>query len=176
MDLDIDSIFRSVAKFGGSDGGRAAKRREVGPYARSAHLLQAPSLHSPPLSHADAPISLPLHLTPLQCAGATSFEGRDKKRWEAKTLESLGVQVKNKVKMPYKMFKGVSKARKEREEKAAQEAKLAGIVTARPGETGGSSNKRAKKEGGGRGERNRQAEDEPVPDNIRGPVMHLKRR
>ncbi len=108
----------------------------------------------------------PIFLTPFSSsAGASTFEGRDRKAWEAKNLRDLGVDIKHKVKMPYKMFQGVRKAQKVREKKRVEEAKAAGLVLP------------SKKDKGGRDERRRFGggadDDDPTPDNIRGPVMYL---
>lgn len=73
--------------------------------------------------------------------------------------------------MPFKMYQGVMKARKERAAKAEDEAKLAGLVTGR-GEGSSKAAKAAKR----REERQRDNDDDITPDNIRGPVMFLGKR
>ena len=61
--------------------------------------------------------------------GASTFKGRDKKIWEARKLEGLGLRVKHKEKMPRKMWMGVKAKREAKAARAAQEAKEADLVT-----------------------------------------------
>jgi hypothetical protein len=101
----------------------------------------------------------------VQSLGASSFKGKEKKVWEAKQLNALGANIKHKEKMPFKMFLGVAKARKEREEKRTKEEKTADLITGR---------KAPKKE-----RREFVAPygqpDSLTPDNVRGPVMYIKK-
>ena len=63
--------------------------------------------------------------------GASTFKGRDKKIWEARKLEGLGLRVQHKEKMPRKMWMGVKAKREARAARAAKEAKEADLVTGR---------------------------------------------
>jgi hypothetical protein len=102
--------------------------------------------------------------TSVAALGAAGFEGSQRKQWESSQLSALGVKLKGKAqKMPFKMFLGVSKARAARAAKAEEEARVSGAV--RPGGAG----KKKKR----RGPREEDPEDMPVPENIRGPVMHV---
>jgi len=104
--------------------------------------------------------------TSVAALGAAGFEGAQRKQWESTQLASLGVKLKGKAqKMPFKMFLGVSKARAARAAKAEEEARISGAV--RPGGAGKKKKRRAPRE--------EEPEDAPVPDNIRGPVMHVRR-
>lgn len=102
--------------------------------------------------------------------GASGFEGKDRKVWEHNTLASLGVRTgPHTEKMPYKMLKGVRKARKQREERAAAEAAAAGLVTGKKSSVAREAEREAKR---ARREADRPG-DLPEPMHIRGPVMHL---
>ena len=72
---------------------------------------------------------MPLQALLMLHAGASTFTGRDKKIWEAKKLESLGLKVSHKEKMPLKMWMGVKKAREKRAVRAQEEARSADLVT-----------------------------------------------
>lgn len=96
----------------------------------------------------------------IKSYGASSFQGKDKKIWEAKQLEAIGAKVsKHTLKMPFKMYQGVTKAQKKREKRRELEVKYTGAVTGK---------KAAKKE------RKKWADDDITPGNIRGPVMYIK--
>jgi len=94
--------------------------------------------------------------------GASGFEGSQKKKWEGSRLASVGGVVTGKSqRMPFKMYLGVSKARREREAKVEEEARQSGIV--RPKKQ--KKMRKVEKKGG------RDGFDEPVPHNIRGSIM-----
>jgi len=65
----------------------------------------------------------------LPSAGASTFKGRDKKIWEARKLESLGVRVQHVEKMPRKMWMGVKKKRESRAARQEEERAAADLVT-----------------------------------------------
>lgn len=103
----------------------------------------------------------------VQDLGASSFTGKDKKKYEAKQLAAIGGVVKHKEKMPLKMWLGVSKARKQREERRANYLRKTGLVTG----------EKFEKKGDRRREKAKGPAGQPAdlaPDNLRGPVMHIK--
>lgn len=63
--------------------------------------------------------------------GASTFKGRDKKIWEARKLEGLGLRVQHKEKMPRKMWMGVKAKRESRAAREAELAREADLVTGR---------------------------------------------
>lgn len=96
--------------------------------------------------------------------GASGFEGSQRKQWEGGQLAALGAIVKGKSqRMPFKMYLGVTKAREKRAAKVEEEARQSGVV--RP----------VKKKKSKDRKREDRAQDEPVPHNIRGAVMHVER-
>ena len=96
--------------------------------------------------------------------GASGFEGSQRKQWEGGQLAALGAIVKGKSqRMPFKMYLGVTKAREKRAAKVEEEARQSGVV--RP----------LKKKKSKDRKREDRAQDEPVPHNIRGAVMHVER-
>jgi hypothetical protein len=104
----------------------------------------------------------------VEALGASTFEGRDRKAWEAKSLADLGAAVKHRQQtMPLKMLQGVRKAQREREKKREEGAKAAGLVL--PGKKADKGRERRRFGGGGGGS----DDDDPTPNNIRGPVMYL---
>ena len=60
--------------------------------------------------------------------GASAFEGRDKKIWEAKKLAAAGAVVNHTIKMPYKMLKGVREKQRAKEKKRAEYERDSGVV------------------------------------------------
>lgn len=103
----------------------------------------------------------------VQSFGASTFTGKDKKIWEAKQFNALGCNIKHKEKMPFKMYLGVSKARKDRAERTARDDKVAGIVR---GEVRAKKARRDDSWVGPSGQ-----PDSLDPDNVRGPIMHVRR-
>lgn len=61
--------------------------------------------------------------------GATAFDRKNKKVWEAKKLKNAGVKVDHKEKMPYKMWLGVKRERERKETKREEELKESQVVT-----------------------------------------------
>lgn len=100
--------------------------------------------------------------------GATSLHGKEKKIFEAKQLAELGVHLEHKIKMPYKMYKGVMKARQHREAKQQEYARLSGLVVPKV-----INNKDNKDDERKKRYEDNDADDDPTPRNIRGPVMYL---
>ena len=104
-----------------------------------------------------------------QTLAASSYTGKDKKVYEAEQIRALGGRVEWKEKMPHKMWLGVTKARKAKAARLAAEAKAAGLVTGRPGASAIAASKpkeRRWRKGG--------VDDGITPDDIRGPVMHVR--
>ncbi len=94
--------------------------------------------------------------------GATGFSSAQRKAYDSSKLAAVGGLVSKGQRMPYKMFLGVSRARKERAAKEEERNRVSGVVLPR----------KKKKE---RKQREREALDEPIPNNIRGAVMHVGR-
>lgn len=87
--------------------------------------------------------------------------------YEAEQIRALGGRVEWKEKMPHKMWLGVTKARKARAERLAAEAKAAGLIIGRPGGAAEAKPKERRFKQGG-------VDDGVTPDDIRGPVMHVR--
>ena len=60
--------------------------------------------------------------------GASTFEGRDKRIWEGKTLASLGAIVKESHKMPRKMKMGVQSKQRHLEKRRAEKERESGVI------------------------------------------------
>eukprot|EP01138_Halocafeteria_seosinensis_P007832 gb/GECG01008002.1/.p1 GENE.gb/GECG01008002.1/~~gb/GECG01008002.1/.p1 ORF type:complete len:185 (+),score=53.29 gb/GECG01008002.1/:1-555(+) len=68
--------------------------------------------------------------------GATAFDRKNKKQWEAKKLKNAGLKVEHKEKMPYRMWLGVKRERERKETKKEEEVKESKVVTGKnPGKT-----------------------------------------
>ena len=96
--------------------------------------------------------------------GASGFSDSARKALAGAQLAAVGGHVKDRSqgqRMPFKMYLGVSKARAERSAKAEERARVSGVVLPK-------KKKKAKKQ------REKAAPDEPIPNTIRGSVMHVK--
>jgi len=93
--------------------------------------------------------------------GASGFQDAKRKALGSAALVAVGARPAAQQRMPFKMYLGVSRARKERSDKAAERARVSGVVLPKV-------KRKARKV------RERAAPDEPVPQHIRGSVMHAK--
>jgi hypothetical protein len=90
--------------------------------------------------------------------GASGFQESKRKALGSAALAATGARLTAQ-RMPFKMYLGVSRARKERGEKEAERARVSGVVLPK-------AKRKARKV------REKAAADEPIPKNIRGSVMH----
>jgi len=98
--------------------------------------------------------------------GASGFKDAQRKSHESSKLAAAGARVKDRSqgqRMPFKMYLGVSKARRERSAKEEERARVSGVVLPK-------QKKKARKV------REKAAADEPVPNHIVGSVMHTGKR
>ena len=93
--------------------------------------------------------------------GASGFQDSKRKAQASAALVAAGARVTAQ-RMPFKMYLGVSRARKERGAKEAERARVSGVVLPK-------AKRKARKV------RERAAPDEPIPSNLRGSVMHATR-
>ena len=93
--------------------------------------------------------------------GASGFQESKRKALGSAALVAAGARVTAQ-RMPFKMFLGVSRARKERGAKEAERARVSGVVLPK-------AKRKTRKV------RERAAPDEPIPNNVRGSVMHATR-
>jgi hypothetical protein len=98
--------------------------------------------------------------------GASGFQDSKRKALGSAALAAAGVRLTARAagqqRMPFKMYLGVSRARKERGAKEAERARVSGVVLPK-------AKRKARKV------RERAAPDEPIPNNVRGSVMHAAR-
>ncbi len=96
--------------------------------------------------------------------GASGFQDSKRKALASSKLAAVGGLVADRSqgqRMPFKMYLGVARARKERGAKEEERARVSGVVLPK-------AKKKARKQ------REREAPDEPTPSNIRGSVMHVR--
>ena len=96
--------------------------------------------------------------------GVSGFKDAQRKAYDSSRLAAAGGVVRAPQRMPFKMFLGVSKARRERTAKEDERTRVSGVV-----KPGGKKKKERK-------QRERAALDEPIPRNIVGSVMHARDR